>query len=379
MSEELQGRVMQALGAVIDPDTGKDVVSSGLISSVQFNDQNHVVIIVTVDPARGSALEGVRQEIEKCAGACEGVVKASAILTAEKAPDKTPPAPSRAKADPHGMEKNPPLQIPAKNIIVIASGKGGVGKSTLAANIAAGIANFDQLSTGKKPLLKRGLRVGLLDADIYGPSQPLMMGNQAYKPELNKKKQLIPMEAHGLKIMSIGFMVDQEKALIWRGPMAQSAFYQLLRDVEWGDEKKPLDYLIIDMPPGTGDVQLTLAQKVKVDGAVIVSTPQDVALIDARRAVEMFSKTDIPVLGVVENMSYYTCSQCGHEEHIFGHDGAQEEAKRLGVPFLGGVPLSKNVRLQADQGVPAILSEPESVEAQSYLSICSRIVSAFKS
>ncbi len=375
MSEELRNRIMKSLGDVIDPDTGKDVVLAKMISSVQINEQNHVVVIVTVDPARGSTLENLRQEIEKCVAACDGVTKASAILTAEKAPvAERPPSAARSKADPHGMEKNPPLDIPAKKIIVIASGKGGVGKSTVAANIAAGLANLDQLSTGKKPFLKRGLRIGLLDADIYGPSQPLMMGDQSYKPELNKKKQLIPMEAHGLKIMSIGFMVDQEKALVWRGPMAQSAFYQLLRDVEWGSVKEPLDYLIIDMPPGTGDVQLTLAQKVKVDGAIIVSTPQDVALIDARRAVEMFGKTDVPVLGVIENMSHFTCSNCGHEEHIFGHDGAREEAKQLDVAFLGGVPLSKNVRLQADQGMPVVLADPKSTEAQSYLDICHNII-----
>ncbi len=248
--------------------------------------------------------------------------------------------------------KNPRLNLPARYVIAVASGKGGVGKSTVAANLAVSLAK------------KHGLSVGLLDADIYGPSQPMMMGGDAYKPQLNEDEKLIPAMRHGVQVMSIGFIADPDKAVIWRGPMVQNAFYQLVRDVAWGDsDGGQLDVLIIDLPPGTGDVQLTMVQKMKVDGAVIVSTPQDVALIDARRAAAMFKIMNVPVLGIIENMSMHICSNCGHEEHIFGHGGARKEAEELGVPYLGDIPLSRDVREQSDKGEPIVLAEPSSVAA----------------
>jgi ATP-binding protein involved in chromosome partitioning len=236
------------------------------------------------------------------------------------------------------MYKNPKLAPDIKAIIVVASGKGGVGKSTVAAGLALALAG-------------RGLKTGLLDADIYGPSQPKMMGLEGYKPE-QKDGKIQPPLRHGIKVISIGFMVDADKALIWRGPMVQTAIYQLFRDVDWGTKEEPLDVLIVDMPPGTGDAQLTIAQKIPVAGAVIVSTPQDIALIDARKAIAMFQKTDVPILGIIENMSTHICSNCGHEEHIFGHGGAKLEAEKLSVPFLGEIPLSRVVREQSDAGEP---------------------------
>ncbi len=353
--------VTDILRGVYDPKEGKDVVSLGMVGSIQIVDGAEVIVVLEVDPARGVELESLRQEAERKLSNLDAAYKVSVVLTASKKPDAKP-APRKGN-DPHGMGSNPPVDVPARHIIVVASGKGGVGKSTVSANIAVALA-------------QRGLRVGLLDADIYGPSQPVLMGDESYKPELNEDKKLIPLQRHGIKMMSIGFMVEREKALIWRGPMAQSAFYQLLRDVAWGDKDAKLDCLVVDMPPGTGDIQLTLAQKVKVDGAVIVSTPQDIALIDARRGVSMFEKTDIPVLGLIENMSTYVCSACGHEDHIFGHGGAQEEAQNLDIPFLGGIPLSRTLREQSDAGRPIILSDPDSPSSQAFSQIAEKVEKA---
>lgn len=326
-----------ALEVVIRDTVGKDVDFS-----FHIQDEDCVIILLEVDPERGAMLEDLRQAVERKVAALDGVSKVQAILTAEKTQDEVKR--SKAVPDPHGMNKNPPVDVPAKQIIVVASGKGGVGKSTVSVNLAAG-------------LVKRGMKVGLLDADIYGPSQPTLVGDTGYKPILNDQKKLVPLERYGMKVMSIGFIADTDKALVWRGPMVQTAFYQMLRDVDWGSAEDPLDYLIIDLPPGTGDVQLTLAQKVKATGAVIVSTPQDIALIDARRAVEMFEKTNVPILGLVENMSVHVCSACGHEDSIFGDGGAEAEAQKLDVPFLGALPLSRVVRECSDSGQPIILSD----------------------
>lgn len=325
-------KILETLGTVRGGKGGKDIVSAGMISGLQVGKDGHVLFMIEVNASMGAGMEPIRQQAENVVAALPGVTKVSAILTAERR------APADNVPDPHGMNKNPPLHLPIKKIIAVASGKGGVGKSTVAFNLAVALAR-----TGKT--------VGLLDADIYGPSVPRLSGIGERKPE-QKDDKIIPLEAHGLKIMSIGFLIEEEKALIWRGPMVQTALYQMLRDVAWGTEEAPLDYLIIDMPPGTGDAQLTLAQKVPATGAVIVSTPQDLALIDARKAIAMFEKTGVPILGIIENMSVYVCPSCGHEDHIFGHGGAADEARVRGVPFLGAIPLTMDIRRAADTGVP---------------------------
>ncbi len=310
----------------------KDIVPVDQITGL-YIDGGSVQFSILVDPDAGAAMEDLRQKAEHIVLSIKGVDQVTAILTAER------PA-LQESADPHGMNKNPKLNLPIKKIIAVASGKGGVGKSTVAVNLAAALAN-------------KGQDVGLLDADIYGPSVPHLTGLPYVKPNMNEQKKLIPFDVpgvDGLKVMSIGFMVDQDTPMIWRGPMVQSAIYQMLRDVQWAQEGQMLDVLVIDMPPGTGDAQLTIAQKINVDGAVIVSTPQDLALIDAIKAVEMFKKTDVPVLGIVENMSTHICTSCGHEEHIFGYGGVLEEANKRDIKFLGAIPLSRGVRESADQG-----------------------------
>lgn len=320
MAHDLSERIIRdALAGICPPDA---------ISDVTVSPQGEVLFLINVDAGEGPAMEDMRLAAEDAVGRLKGVKKVSAILTAEKV----------EMPDPHGMNKNPRLTLPVKKIIAVASGKGGVGKSTVAFNLAIALS-------------RAGFKTGLLDADIYGPSVPTLTGETAFKPE-QRDGRILPLEKYGLKIMSIGFMVAPEKALIWRGPMVQSALYQMLRDVQWADAGEMLDYLIIDMPPGTGDAQLTLAQKVDVAGAVIVSTPQDIALIDARKAIQMFQQTKVPILGLIENMSTHICSNCGHEEHIFGHGGAEAEAQKSGVPFLGSIPLRRTIREQADAGKP---------------------------
>lgn len=325
MRKSLTEKIEQKLEKVVDPNLGQ-------IGGLQVSDNGEVVIMIEVDPANGTQLEPLRFKAEKAIAKIRGVKKVTAVLTAEA--QNTP----AAVPDPHGMNKNPRLELPIKKIIAVASGKGGVGKSTIALNLAAALA-------------RTGATTGLLDADIYGPSQPRMTGLEGQKPE-QKDGKIIPLTAHGIKVMSIGFMLDNNAPLIWRGPMVQSAIYQMLRDVAWGTDDNPLDVLVIDLPPGTGDAQLTMAQKVPISGAIIVSTPQDIALLDARKGIEMFKKVDIPILGLIENMSVHVCSNCGHKEHIFGHDGARIEAEKLDVPFLGALPLDKDIRIQSDEGHP---------------------------
>ncbi len=321
------------------------LVPPGCLGTVHVNEGAEALVTLEVDPGQGGDFETLRQQVESKIAGMAGISKAVVVLTAErKAQAAAAPKPAR-------------LDVPGvASIIAVASGKGGVGKSTVAANLALAFA-------------AQGLKVGLLDADIYGPSVPRLMGLAGRKPE-QKDKQLEPLMAHGLKVMSMGFMVDEETPMIWRGPMVQSALLQMLRDVAWG----PLDLLVIDMPPGTGDAQLTLAQKVKLAGAVIVSTPQDLALLDARKGLEMFRKVAVPILGIVENMSYYCCSSCGHREDIFGHGGARVQAELTGSPFLGEIPLDATIRKYSDDGVPIVAAAPQSHQAAAFREIAARAV-----
>src|ERR1700749_360122 len=317
--------VLKALETIVDPVSGKNVVASGMIEGLVVKD-GHVGFALQVDPTRGRDAEPLRKRCEEAVNALPGVLSVTAVLTAHQARQQHP----QTAHAPHGAPA--PMGIPGVgSIIAVASGKGGVGKSTVAVNLALGLA-------------RQGLKVGLLDADIYGPSVPRLLGIQG-KPETENHK-LTPIAKFGIKTMSIGFLVDEGTPMIWRGPMVQSALMQMMNDVLWA----PLDVLIVDMPPGTGDAQLTMAQRVPLKGAVIVSTPQDLALIDARKAILMFEKTQVPILGIVENMSTYVCPNCGHESHIFGHGGARAEAKKLGVPFLGEVPLVPLIRETSDAG-----------------------------
>lgn len=349
MTTDIRALIEASLRSVRDPEQGGDLVSLHMVSGLQVKD-GQVVFAIEVDPQRGPALESLRQEAEAAVRAVPGVKSVQAVLTAERPRGVAAP-------DPHGMNKNPVLNLPIRHIVAVASGKGGVGKSTVAINLAVALG-------------QQGLSVGLLDGDIYGPSVPRLSGLSG-KPTQDAQGQLVPLSAHGLKVMSIGFMVADETPMIWRGPMVQTALYQMLRDVAWGSADAPLDVLIVDMPPGTGDAQLTLAQKVKLAGAVIVSTPQDLALIDARKGVEMFRQVKVPVLGLVENMSFHICENCGHEEHIFGHGGARAEAEKIGVPFLGAVPLHAAIRQMSDEGTPVV--RQDNPQAVIYRDIAARV------
>ncbi|MFP4386949.1 MAG: P-loop NTPase, partial [Alphaproteobacteria bacterium] len=346
-----QEDLLRVLRDIPDERSGRtNIVDSGMVSSVRIDESGHAVIILSVSPEEGAKLEGLRQKVERVIAGVTGISKVSAILTATvSSQDK---ASDCARTVKRPKEGGALIDVPARHIIAVASGKGGVGKSTVSANLAVALAH------------QKGLRVGLLDADIYGPSQPLMMGSKTYKPSLDWDEKLVPAQVHGISLMSIGFMVDPEQALIWRGPMVQSAFCQMAGDVAWAGDGGKLDVLVIDLPPGTGDVQLTMVQKLHMSGAVIVSTPQDVALIDARRAAAMFEKTGVPVLGMIENMSTYVCPQCGHEDHIFGHGGVRAQAEKIGIPYLGDIPLTRLVREKSDRGEPLVLSDSGDIAVQ---------------
>ena len=302
-----------------------------------------VQVSLTATREEAAGLEPLRREVEAALRALPGVKSAAVVLTAHAAP----PAPPAAETVLPGV----------KHVVAVASGKGGVGKSTVAVNLAVALA-------------QSGLKTGLLDADIYGPSLPKMLG-LTRKPEV-REGQMIPLEAWGVRVMSIGFLVPEDKALIWRGPMVMGALNQMLGQADWGE----LDVLVVDMPPGTGDAQLTLAQKAKPAGAVIVSTPQDIALLDARRGVQMFAQVGVPVLGVVENMSYFCCPNCGHRSDIFGHGGARAEAERLGVPFLGEIPLQLAIREAGDAGAPVVASQPQSQVAEAFRDLAAQVAQA---
>jgi ATP-binding protein involved in chromosome partitioning len=355
-------RIMAALGQVIDPDRKRDIVSLGMISGLIVKD-GHVGFTLEVDPQRGPQLEPLRKAAEAAVDRLPGVLSVTAVMTAEKAGGGAPAGGHAGHDHGHGhgagRSAAPGAQKPlvpgVRAIVAVASGKGGVGKSTTAVNLALGLA-------------AGGRTVGLLDADIYGPSAPRMMGIRG-KPTSQDGKLLQPMVNYGVRCMSMGFLVAEDTPMIWRGPMVMSALEQMLRDVAWGE----LDILVVDMPPGTGDAQLTMAQRVPLTGAVIVSTPQDIALLDARKGLNMFRKVDVPVLGIVENMSYYICPKCGHRAEIFSHGGARLEAERLGVEFLGEIPLDTVIRETSDDGKPIVVSQPDSAHAQAYRLMADRV------
>jgi ATP-binding protein involved in chromosome partitioning len=358
VAEITESAVRRVLETVIDPVTGKNVVAAGMVGGIATR-AGHVAITLDVDPAQGAALEPLRQACEQAVRAMPEVLSATAVMTSERAaPAARPSAPPARPPGPAAKTTggNSRIDVPGvKHIIAVASGKGGVGKSTTAVNLALGLA-------------ANGVSTGLLDADIYGPSMPRMLGVKE-KPESLDGKMLKPIERYGIRTMSIGYIVNEDTPMIWRGPMVSSALEQMLRDVQWGE----LDVLVVDMPPGTGDAQLTLAQRVALSGAVIVSTPQDIALVDARKGLAMFRKVAVPVLGIVENMSYFLCPKCGERSEIFGHGGARDEAAKLDVPFLGEIPLHLDIRTTSDSGHPIVVAQPESAHAQAYKNIAGRV------
>ncbi len=400
-------QVLARLKRVKGPDLEGNIVDLGLVSEVVIR-ADRAYFSITVPAARAEELEPLRQAAEKIVKDMEGIEGVTVVLTADaptggsvksvggaKVPESARVQAARAAAGAgaggghshshdhghdhshHGHSHATPAAKPAaaagsagaagrglthvpgiKYLIAVASGKGGVGKSTTAVNLALGFQAI-------------GLKAGILDADIYGPSQPRLLGLTG-RPQAMPDKKLRPMEAFGLKVMSMGFMVDEGTPIIWRGPMVVSALTQMLREVAWGSPGKELDVLVIDMPPGTGDVQLTMAQQVPLAGAIIVSTPQDLALIDARKGLNMFRKVDVPVLGIIENMSFFICTKCGERHEIFGHGGAAAEAEKLGIPFLGGVPLHIDIRVRSDAGQPITAAEPDSVYAQTYRELAAK-------
>lgn len=351
MSQTLAEAVTAALRSVTDPATGRDVVSAGMVQGLAARD-GHVQFSLEVPRERAAQLEPLRAAAQKAAAAVPGVLSATVVLSAHRPAPPQPATPREAARAPSGQG---PMLLPEVGAIVaVASGKGGVGKSTTAVNLAVALA-------------AQGLKVGLLDADIYGPSLPQMLGTRE-RPRASGQR-ITPLSRWGLKAMSIGFLVDEETPMIWRGPMVMGALEQMMGQVEWG----ALDIMVVDMPPGTGDAQLTMSQRVPLAGAVIVSTPQDVALLDARRGVRMFEKVNVPVLGLIENMSYFCCPNCNHRTDLFGHGGARREADRLGVEFLGELPLKLAIRELADAGTPIVTARPETEEAATYRAIAARL------
>lgn len=353
MPQVTDQQVLEALAQVRDPDRGADVVSLGMVNGLRIQD-GHVMFALEVAPERGPQLEPLRREAEAAVHKLPGVLTARAVLTAERKPPAGGAAGAGQRAG-AAAPVGPDLLPGVKAIVAVASGKGGVGKSTTAVNLALALARL-------------GRRTGLLDADVYGPSIRRMLGIVG-NPASSDGVKLDPMQKYGIQAMSMAFLVEEETPIVWRGPMVQSALEQMMRDVNWGT----LDVLIVDMPPGTGDTQLTMAQRVPLAGAVIVSTPQDIALIDARKGLNMFRKVDVPVLGIIENMSYFTCPKCGHRTDIFGHGGAKTEAERLGLDFLGAIPLDIAIRETSDGGTPIVAADPDGVHAQAYLKIATRV------
>ncbi|NIY95687.1 Mrp/NBP35 family ATP-binding protein [Salipiger sp. HF18] len=344
--------VLVALKTVDDPVAGGDIVASGVMRALNVSAEGAVRFVLEIAPRHAETYTAVKTRAEEVLRALPGVTAVSIVLTGHT--EKAPPPdlkPQRA-AEPKGPQKVPGID----RILAIASGKGGVGKSTVSANLAVALA-------------QQGRRVGLLDADFYGPSQPRMLGVSG-RPASPDGKTILPMRNHGVTMMSIGLMTNDDQAVVWRGPMLMGALQQMLTQVQWG----ALDVLIVDLPPGTGDVQMTLSQKAQVDGAIIVSTPQDVALLDARKGIDMFQQLKVPLVGMIENMSTHICSACGHEEHVFGHGGVAAEAAKLGVPLLAEIPLDLQIRLAADGGAPIAISQPDSAQAQAFHDIARALV-----
>ncbi len=372
MSEVNEADVLQALRGVVDAARGKDVVSLGMISGVVVKSGN-VGFAVEVDPTEGAAKEPLRKACEQAVHALPGVLSVTAVLTAHSsgpaaAPRKAAAAggahshahdhahePAHEHAKPGPVVGAKPAIPGIRAVVAVASGKGGVGKSTTAVNLALGLKAL-------------GLKIGLMDADIYGPSIPRMLGISG-RPNSPDGKKLLPMRNWGIVCMSMGFLVAEDTPMIWRGPMVMSAIEQMLRDVEWGE----LDVLVVDLPPGTGDAQLTMAQRVPLTGAIIVSTPQDIALLDARKGLNMFRKVDVPVFGIIENMSYFICPNCNHRSDIFSHGGAHKTADELGCDFLGEVPLHIAIRETSDGGEPIVASQPDSEHAKIYRAIAGKV------
>jgi ATP-binding protein involved in chromosome partitioning len=332
--------ITDAIKVVIDPNTGKDFVSTKAVKNLTVSDGDVAFDVELGYPAK-SQIAGLRKALIAAAKGVEGVGNVSVNVTVNIVA--------------HSVQRGVQLLPRVKNIVAVASGKGGVGKSTTAVNLALALA-------------AEGARVGLLDADIYGPSLPMMMGIEG-RPESDDGQTMDPLENYGVQVMSIGFLVAQDEAMIWRGPMATQALEQLLRQTNWKD----LDYLVVDMPPGTGDIQLTLSQRVPMTGAVIVTTPQDIALLDAKKGIKMFEKVGVPILGIVENMAVHVCTNCGHVEHIFGADGGKKMAAEYNMDYLGALPLNMQIRLQADSGKPTVVSDPDGEVAGIYKAVARQV------
>ncbi len=340
MSTPTEGALLDALKTVIDPNTGRDLVAGKQVRNLRVEGGDVSFDVELGYPAR-SQVPALRAALIAAARGVPGVSNVSVQVT--------------SKVIAHTAQRGVPLLPGVKNIVAVASGKGGVGKSTTTVNLALALA-------------AEGASVGILDADIYGPSQPMMMGISG-KPESRDGKTMEPLENHGVQVISIGFLIDADNPMIWRGPMATQALEQLLRQTNWRD----LDYLLVDMPPGTGDIQLTLAQRVPLTGAVIVTTPQDIALLDARKGLKMFEKVGVPILGIVENMAVYCCPNCGHTAHIFGADGGRRMAEQYGVDYLGALPLTLSIREQTDSGRPTVVAEPEGEIAGLYKAVARQV------
>ncbi|KEJ88635.1 Mrp/NBP35 family ATP-binding protein [Sulfitobacter donghicola] len=344
--------VLDILKSIPDIVSEGDIVSAGVMRALNVQTDGTVRFVMEIAPSAATAYEAVKAEAETKLAALEGVKSVSIVLTGHSEQPAPPQLKPQKSAEPAGPQKIPGIE----KIIAIASGKGGVGKSTVSANLACALA-------------AQGRRVGLLDADMYGPSQPRMMGVSG-RPASPDGKIILPMRNHGVTMMSIGLMTNDDQAVVWRGPMLMGALQQMITQVQWG----ALDVLLVDLPPGTGDVQMTLSQKAKVDGAIVVSTPQDVALLDARKGIDMFQQLNVPLVGMIENMSTHICSACGHEEHVFGHGGVAAEADKLGIPLLAEIPLHLDIRLAADGGAPIVVSQPDSSQADAFATVAKKLI-----